>query len=534
MEDTVRTDGQRFGCPGCGSGLRYDIAAGRLRCDSCGRSYEMADIPDPSVGAADGMMETAEYRCPQCGAAVHTSQTAMTSFCSYCGADVILTQRLSRMMRPSQVVPFAVTREQCEEIYRKRVREARYAPEDFSAQETIGHFRPVYIPFWRYQGRTQGSGLKGSATHRHSDSRYDYTDQYSYGVAGDVSVSGVIYDASVSFEDETAQHLRFSIQHAKPFHAGYLCGFYAEAPDTQPTLYMDGLKDYARDAWSKEFDAQCEYGSAKVDFPEDGFTSDTDLVLMPVWLLAHRSGGRVVYTAVNGDTGSIICDTPISNRRFGVLAAELTALILAALLLLHFVVVLRPRLLAALCGLTAAVAHWVIARVSRDLRIRGGRENDRTWLMTHPDQKTGQIKKVKKVKGRSLGWYLPLAVTGGIVAIGMVGTGMNAYGFNDFVASLLSDHAWLPYAVQICALVFFLAAGYKRQNAVDDLLFIGRLVVMALTMAALIVATADIWFYLCSIALLVLTAISMLRLNRAHNQYVSRPVPFFGKEGEPV
>ena len=29
------TNGLRFGCPGCGSGLRYDISLGKMRCDSC-------------------------------------------------------------------------------------------------------------------------------------------------------------------------------------------------------------------------------------------------------------------------------------------------------------------------------------------------------------------------------------------------------------------------------------------------------------------------------------------------------------------
>ena len=532
MEETVRTDGKRFGCPGCGGGLRYDIAQGRLRCESCGQSYDMSSVPDPSRNAADGMMETEEYRCPQCGAAVHTTQTGVTSFCSYCGADVILTQRLSRMMRPRQIVPFRVTREECETIYRKRVRDARYAPADFGAQETVSHFRPVYIPFWRYSGASRGENLKGSATHRHSDSRYDYTDQYSYAVTGDISVTGVIYDASVSFEDETAQHLRFSTQNARPFHAGYLCGLYAEAPDTEPSLYKDGLEKCARDAWTKEFDKQCEYGDAKVEFPGEEFSTDAELMLMPVWLLAHRSGGRVVYTAVNGDTGSIICDTPISNRRFGTLALEMTAAILAALLLLHFVIVLRPRQLAAFCGLTAAVAQWVISRVARDLRIRSEHENDRTWMQTHPDPKSGKIKKVKKASGRNISWYLPLVVAGGVAVVGMIFTGMASYGLNDFLASLMSDHSWLPYAVQLCAIAFFLIPGFRRHGAVDNLLFFARLAVMALTMIALVAAVGDMWFYLCCIGLLVPTAISMLRLNRAHNEYVSRPVPFFGKEGE--
>ena len=532
MEQNTRpSDGLRFGCPGCGSGLRYDIAAGRMHCDSCGNQYDLAEIADPSRDAADGLMDAAEYRCPQCGAAVHTTQTSVTSFCSYCGADVILTQRLTRITRPQQVVPFRVTREQCEEIYRRRVREAKYAPDDFGDTETIGHFRPVYIPFWRYRGRAEGQNLSGTCVHRHSDARYDYTDRYGYSVSGDVTASGVIYDASVSFEDETAQHLRFATERAVSFHPAYLCGFYAESPDTKPSLYAEALKDYAKKAWEQEFDDQSEYSESKVDFPAE-FTSSADLVLMPVWLLAHRSEGRVVYTAVNGDTGEIVCDTPISSRRFGMLAAELTGLILAVLLLLQFAFILRPRLLAALCGLTAAVAQWVIARVARDLRARTAHENDYTWLTANAKSTEKQKKKAMKARSGGTLWYLPLLVTGGVTAVGMIFGRMSAYNANAFMASLLSDHAWLPYVVQLCALVFFVLSIPPASEQMDSVLYYIRLGVMGLTLIALFVMTADMGFYLCCIALLALTALAMLRINRVHNAYVSRPVPFFGKEGE--
>ena len=522
-------DGLRFGCPGCGSGLRYDIASGRMRCDSCGQSYALSDIPDPSKNAADGKMDAAEYRCPQCGAAVHTSQTAAASFCSYCGADVILTERLTRITRPSAIVPFKITREECEAIYRRRVKEARFAPDDFGAQETVSHFRPVYIPFWRYSGSASGAGLSGSATHRHSDSRYDYTDVYAYRVDGGVRVTDVIYDASVSFEDETARQLSFSTKRAVPFHPACLCGFYAESPDTEPTLYKDGLRKYAEDAWKKEFDKKCEYGSAKVAFPEP-FEADAELMLMPVWLLAHRSGGRVVYTAINGDSGQIVCDTPISNRRFAVLGAECTAVILAALLLVQAVLVLRPRLLAALCGLIAAVAQWIIARVSKDLAARSLHEDDYTWQKLRG--KKTDAKKKPRAPARGIAWWLPPLVTAGVAGAGAVIALMNSYDTNAFLATLFSDHAWLPWVVQGCALIFFVASGYKRTGGIDGALYFARLAIMGVTLAAIFLATGDLPFYGCCIALLTLTAPALARLNRSHNAYVSRPVPFFGEAGE--
>ena len=529
-ENTRAADGLRFGCPDCGGGLRFDIASGRAHCGSCGQSFEMSALPDPSLTEADGMMEAVEYRCPQCGAAVHASQTAATSFCSYCGADVILTQRLTRVVRPAAIVPFHVTREKCERIYRERVKESRFAPDDFTAQETVDHFRPVYIPFWRYRGTAEGDGLAGSAVNSYSDGSYEYTKQYQYSLSGSVSVSGIIYDASVSFEDETAQQLRFSVKRAVPFHPGYLCGFYAEAPDTEPSLYAEGVRDYAQKAWEDEFARQCEYKKPKAAFPSDSFAASADILLMPVWLLAHRSGGRVVYTAVNGDTGEIVCDTPVSNRRFGLLAAQLTGLCLMLLVLLHFVIILRPRLLAALCGLTAAVAQWVIARVFRDLRIRRGRENDFTWRKLHPDPRTGKAPKAASLSGQDIKWDIPLLIAGGAALAGMALSAMTAYNFNAFLAGLLADHGWLAPVLQLCALALFAASGYRRRGGPDDLLFLGRLAAMAVTLLAVFMATADIYFYLCCVALLVLTALSLARLNRAHNEYVSRPVPFFGKE----
>ena len=80
-------DALRFGCPGCGSGLRYDIGLGKMYCDSCQRTYDLSQIDDPSRQAADGLMDAAEYRCPQCGARLRMPRGLgeKTVTCSRCG-----------------------------------------------------------------------------------------------------------------------------------------------------------------------------------------------------------------------------------------------------------------------------------------------------------------------------------------------------------------------------------------------------------------------------------------------------------------
>ena len=99
--------GSRFGCPHCGGGLKYDIAARKLKCERCGELTELSAFPDPEPGPEDGgTMEVTEFHCPQCGAMVYSTDTSVTGFCSFCGSDVVFSSRLGRTRRPSAIVPF--------------------------------------------------------------------------------------------------------------------------------------------------------------------------------------------------------------------------------------------------------------------------------------------------------------------------------------------------------------------------------------------------------------------------------------------
>ena len=264
----------------------------------------VSDLPDPVDEAGDGMMDAVEYVCPQCGAALHTTQTSITSFCSFCGADVMLAERLARTRRPAKIVPFRITREECEEIYRKRVRLARYAPRELLAQQTVDRFRPVYIPYWKYSGSTEGPST-GNRVRHYTQGNYEYTEEYAYNVTGGISVTGILYDASSTFDDDTAQQLGFSLKMMEDFHPAFLSGMYAEAPDVDPVVFRQRVECYAQRMYGGY------EGGAYVNarLPR-GFETEAELVLLPVWLLAGRQEGRVLYTAINGDTGEIVCETP--------------------------------------------------------------------------------------------------------------------------------------------------------------------------------------------------------------------------------
>ncbi len=148
--------GVRIPCPDCGGALVYDIGAKAMRCLNCGNRKNVTDLPDPT-GDADEM-DVAEFRCASCGAELQTRENMTTARCVFCGSDVLLPARMARTKRPEWIVPFKVTREECEKQFLRHLQGAKYAPSDLTGKESVGSFLPVYIPYWDYD--IDGEGEK--------------------------------------------------------------------------------------------------------------------------------------------------------------------------------------------------------------------------------------------------------------------------------------------------------------------------------------------------------------------------------------
>ena len=98
----ISETGIDFKCPDCAGSLKYDIDKQLMLCEMCGSEFPVRRLQDPSeakVSRHPGEMETVEYHCPSCGASLHTTSTGVTSFCSFCGSDVVLEERMTRMRR---------------------------------------------------------------------------------------------------------------------------------------------------------------------------------------------------------------------------------------------------------------------------------------------------------------------------------------------------------------------------------------------------------------------------------------------------
>ena len=533
-------DGIHFRCDSCGGALVYDIQRNQhvMRCKSCDKIKAIRFIPDPTLvdgKAEDGFMETLEYRCPSCGATLHTTQTNATSYCNYCGSDIVLKERVSHMLRPSKIVPFTVTREKCEEIYRKRLSESQFTPEKMASQETISHFRPVYVPFWRYSGNGDGES-QGINTVRYAKDGYYYSDTYDLELKTNVSISGAYYDASSKFDDETAQALCFKERDMMPFHPAYLAGFYAESADLDREACYNWLSRYSRACFS-DYIRKSDVCTA-ADFPQN-FKEEAELVLMPVWLLASRQGEQVVYTAINGAGGDIRCDLPVSPKRAALTAAVITAVLTALLLVLHHFILLRPRITAAISCLMAMMCWNLIGPFLNCLTKHNGEEDDLTRLMKkrksnksekdelNPDKLDRPNDLKPLISSKILLWGAGLAF--GVFFLGLLITPNKL----SYIDGLISDRSWLPYALTIvagCMDLYMLFALKDMSRCYLVALLIHILVCVLMLFSGGVVNSA--WFYFLILANYALTLGVLIMGMSMHNRYISRPVPFFGKEGE--
>ena len=403
-------------CPSCASSLRFDIASQKLHCDYCSRSFEpdlfdsvtkdaelQSDLAESKPGKS-GLYETAVWVCPGCGAVLtYADDTDVTSVCAYCGSRNIMFERIRGERRPDSIVPFTVTKEDCIKKYRAHARRAFLSPGYLRKKSQVESFRGIYMPYFDYYASFDEDITFDSETMTHSsgDTTYYEVDRHDAHVKG--KVLGRSHDASIRFSDDISESLG-GFTGKRPFTPGYLAGFYAETDDAGVETHKpssEEVRDKIRDAINKEVligkirsDPDMSVSIRKMyartfRLPEkmlmpanigtaeqpdeekirigsvskDSVTTKSkdvraERTLYPVWFMSHRmKNGKLTYAAVNGSTGTVAADFPLSIPKVLLFALGIAFL----LFLFRNSVGIMPRPVPALgtCMVLFAIASFI-------------------------------------------------------------------------------------------------------------------------------------------------------------------------------
>ncbi len=154
-----------FTCPQCGGRMRFDPQKQDLVCEYCG--HVIADA-ERSLGAfGDDSFHVAMHTsaahawastrlalvCKRCGADSLLPPETKTIACPYCGSNSLVRPETPlELYDPNGIILFKFLPEQAETQARAWLAEGWLTPDDIKQQARRLELRPVYLPFWRFDG----------------------------------------------------------------------------------------------------------------------------------------------------------------------------------------------------------------------------------------------------------------------------------------------------------------------------------------------------------------------------------------------
>lgn len=344
-----------YQCPACTGPLHFAEDSGKLECEYCGASYDVAEIEalfaekekkaaeaqraaeEASKGqtASDDDGETWDfsdmqedwgtdgegmrsYSCPSCGAELICDESTAATACPYCGNPTIVPGQFSGGWRPDYIIPFKQSKENAVEALKEHYRGKFFLPKAFKKENHVQEIQGIYVPFWMFDGEATGEArydATRSRTYRSGD--YDITETKYYHVyrAGHVAFEKVPVDASSKMPDNHMDSIEpYDYEKLKPFSTAYLPGFLADKFDVtveqcrqRADQRCEGTLLSALDSTVKRYDSftlkdsNVRLKRGKVHY-----------ALLPVWMLHTKWQGKDFLFAMNGQTGKIVGDLPIN------------------------------------------------------------------------------------------------------------------------------------------------------------------------------------------------------------------------------
>ena len=330
-------------CPSCGAGLRFEIESQQMFCDHCQGRFGVKEL----YAKASDEAKTAQtydsfaYICPSCGAELETTDpNDAVGFCQYCGGASMIFDKVRKEWKPNAIIPFKITKEQCKQLYCDHVKKYHFVSHKYRDPQLIESFRGIYIPYSCPEYKMSGTTVLYSRSNEKSQKKSStYTiDYYNVTFDADITVKDSrFHDVSVSFDDHISEQIDpFDRRGERGFRPGYLSGFYAETGDAlisdyaihdEEELFKKVVEETERQPVVKdkmvENKIYAQPTSTLNSFPQmtqnQGYKA-----LCPVWFMSYRKGNKITYAAVNGQTGKVAADLPLSPVRI-LLAALICA-----------------------------------------------------------------------------------------------------------------------------------------------------------------------------------------------------------------
>ncbi len=344
-----------YKCPSCTGPLHFVGATGKLECDYCGSSYEVAAIEalyadkDAQAAAAQQPADSAwdtsgmsadwgadgegmkAYSCPSCGAELICDASTAATSCPYCGNPTVVPGQFSGALKPEFVIPFKLSKDDAVRALKNHYKGKPFLPRSFTSGNHIQEIKGVYVPFWLFDGEAEGSAhfeTTISHTHRQGDEEITQTQHFDVFRAGSIAFEKIPVDASSKMPDDHMDSIEpYDYTELKPFSTAYLPGFLADRFDISAEQSSQRADQRCENTLNAALEASISGYNTCVR--TGGFThlrrGRVHYALLPVWMLNTKWNGKDYLFAMNGQTGRLVGDLPMSWGKFWATFAAIAA-----------------------------------------------------------------------------------------------------------------------------------------------------------------------------------------------------------------
>ncbi len=356
-----------YQCPSCKAPLRFSARTGNVECEYCGSSFSPEEIAryyaaaqakadakaaaeaqkresararaavqvdaapcieqdarsstaagESASGLSDQGARMRTYSCSSCGAELVCDMTTAISECPYCGNPAVVPGVLVGEFKPDVVVPFEMDKQAAIAALDAHYKGKRLLPREFKQHNHLEKIQGVYVPFWLYDARVEGSAVfdaERSRTYRQGEYQVTETDHYEALRSGSMEFSRVPVDASTKMPDAHMDAIEpFDYGDLRPFSLAYLPGFAADRFDLGEGECASRAAARMRRSMS---DALASTVSGYSSVSERSCTTsehwgDPLYALLPVWMLHTTWKDKSFLFAMNGQTGRFVGDLPVS------------------------------------------------------------------------------------------------------------------------------------------------------------------------------------------------------------------------------
>lgn len=376
-----------YQCPACTGPLHYSAKSGKLECDYCDSSFDVAEIEAlyarkeaeaaaakhaadakaeaaqaakaeaAEAAAASGGWDTSDlsrdwgaeadglrvYSCPSCGAELICDQSTAATACPYCGNPAIVPGQFSGALRPDYILPFRLSKDDAVQALRAHYKGKPFLPRSFTSANHIEQIQGVYVPFWLFDGGAEGAAsYRASNTNVYETGDYEITETRHYHVvrAGSLAFEKIPVDASSKMPDDHMDSIEpFDYAQLRPFSTAYLPGYLADKYDVTIDDSRDRADTRCRETLAQALrDTVTGYGACVTEREDIALRrGKVHYALLPVWMLSTKWRGQDFLFAMNGQTGKLVGDLPTDRGRFwGMFAAIAAPLTVALTAILQF------------------------------------------------------------------------------------------------------------------------------------------------------------------------------------------------------